>query len=322
MLIIIFNKLNNNSFLSNNNINTNKKQNNIIPRRSSSLINIKKGKDLTFTANKNFYKLFNENEQKAISTLFHSEEELNNFKQKIGILENRNTTIEKQYIREIKDLKKSVDEKEDQIKYLNSKIRENDVKIKIFQNHSKEQKIMKIHNISPSEKHKEKKLNVDQQLKEFGVVNNLKNKNEKIEKLNDIINNLKEELDKNNIEKCKEKELNDIKKEIGVIEIVDVEKILPINTKKFMVSCLKIVENEVDICIKGKTHTSHRNRNNKSDLGIEVNTGKELNSVKVMKNIRKEKVYSNYGGPSNINNKSSKSSKKNKESYNNINILY
>jgi hypothetical protein len=263
--------------------------------------------------------LFNENEQKAISTLFHSEEELNNFKQKIGILENRNTTIEKQYIREIKDLKKSVDEKEDQIKYLNSKIRENDVKIKMIQSQSKEQKIMKMHSRSPTEKHKEKKLNIDQQLKEFGVVNNLKTKNEKIEKLSDIINNLKEELDKNNIEKCKKKELNDIKKEIGVIEIIDVEKILPINTKKFMVSYLKIVENEVDIFIKGKTHTSHRNRNNKSDLGIEVNNGKELNSVKVMKNIRKEKVYSNYGGLSNINiKKFSKSSKKLGEN-NNIN---
>jgi hypothetical protein len=234
-------------------------------------------------------------------------------------LENRNTTIENKYIREIKDLKKSVDEKEDQIKYLNSKIRENDVRIKIFQNQSKEQKILKIYSRSPTEKHKENKLNVDQQLKEFGVVNNLKNKNEKIEKLNDIINNLKEELDKNNIEKCKEKELNDIKKEIGVIKIVDVEKILPINTKKFMVSCLKIVEKEVDIFVKGKAHTSQKNKNNKSDLGIEVNSGKDLNSVKVIKNIRKEKVYSNYGGPSYINNKSSKSIKKNKESNNNIN---
>ena len=140
-------------------------------------------------------------------------------------------------------------------------------------------------------------MNVEQQLKEFGFDNNSKTKKEQIEKLNCIINNLKEELEKNNIEKCKEKEINDIKKEIGVIEVIDIDKILPSKTKKFMQSYLEISKDEVQINIIGKVHSSYQNRNNRSELNKNEINGKELKSVKIMKNIGKQnqKVYSSYG---------------------------
>ena len=252
-------------------------------QRSSSLTNIRND-NIQY---KNFYKLFNENEQKAISTLFSSEEDLNNFKQKIIILENRNQNSEKLYTKEINDLKKLINEKDDHIKYLNSKIHENEVKFKILQSKSKE----KMNNNLSYEK-KEKKINVEQQLKEFGYVKNIRNKNEQIEKLNNIINNLKEEINKNHIEKSKEKELNDLKNEIGKIEIVDLKNILPnikLNCKQ---SFLKIKRKEIQIYIKGKNNSNLiNNKHGKS-------SGKD-----------NKKVYSIYSG--------SKNNSQNKKKYNN-----
>ena len=68
------------------------------------MMNIKKDKDKDkdkdkeksnfYSSGKNFYKLFNDSERKAISVLFNSAEDLNNFKQKISIIENRNKRTE------------------------------------------------------------------------------------------------------------------------------------------------------------------------------------------------------------------------------------
>ena len=213
---------------------------------------------------KNFYKLFNESEQKAISTLFESEEELNKFKQKIKILENRNSAAEKQYSQEIKDLKKIINEKDDQIKYLNTKIHENEIKFKMLKNQAKEKNTNTISNTN--EKKKEKKLTVKQQLKEYGYGSNFKNKNEQLEKMNLIINNLKEELNKYQIEKFREKELNDIKKELEI----------PDNTKKFRNSFLKVKNEEIQMFIDGN-----------------ISPGKELKNVKILKNIGKDNKRNN-----------------------------
>ena len=290
------NKKNNSKILNSNSQNNSRNKVIIFRQRSSSLRNIKKKKDMKFcSTNKNFYKLFNESEQKAISTLFESEEDLTIFKQKIGILENRNCVAEKQYEKEIKDLKSMINDKDVTIQGLNIKIRENEMKIKVLENQSKEKE--KGHT-GPRKKQNGKKVDIDQLLKEYGAVpQNYKNKNEQIEKLKEIIRNLKEELNKYIVEKSTQKEINNIKNEIGVANMIDLEKILS-NEKKFMESILEIRKNEVQIFIKGN------------------NNGKETSNFTNFKNASRDnkRSYSNFS----ITTKNSKSLSRNKNN-NNIN---
>ena len=175
-------------------------------------------------------------------------------------------------------MKKIINEKEEQIKGINVKIRENEVKIRVLQIKSKEKD--KVNNNS-KEKMKEKKLNVDEQLKEFGYNQNIKTKNEKIEKLSLIINHLKEELNKNYIAKEKEKELEKIQNELQIEGIIDVKNILSNETKMFEQYRLSIIKNEIELFIKG-------NKVNDKE--------KEINSVKILKNIGKDnkKLNSHY----------------------------
>ena len=269
-----------NKILSINSKNNSNSKNIIFRQRSSSLNNIRKKQDLKFcSTSKNFYKLFNESEQKAISTLFDTEEELNIFKQKIGILENRNLSVEKKFTKEIKDLKKIISEKNLEIKDNNIKIRENEIKIKVLKNKSKEK-------IGNNDKKNEKKLNVDQQLKDFGYAQKLRTKNEQIEKLNTIINNLRAELNKNNISNGKEKELNDITNELGIKGVIDVKKILNNEIKIFDETLFKIIQKEVDIFIQGNINTNSKTNNNE----------KELNNIKILKNVSRDnrRNFSNY----------------------------
>jgi hypothetical protein len=259
-------------------------------QRSSSLKNIKKDNENKFiSTNKNFYKLFNESEQKAISTLFESDEDLNTFKQKIGILESRNSYAEKLFEKEIKDLKKMANEKDGQIKNLNLKIHEYEVKIKILENQLKESKINK-KNIT--EKQEEKKFNVQEQLKEFGFSQNIKNKNEQIEKLNAIINNLREQINREHIEKSKEKELSKIQKELGIIEIFDLKNVLTDKTKKFLQTYLKITKKEVQIYIKGN-NKSNRGNNSIDKYNNKNNDHKKVYSIYGAKNINDNKKLKN-----------------------------
>jgi hypothetical protein len=274
------NKKNNSKILNSNSQNNSRNKVIIFRQRSSSLRNIKKIKDMKFcSTNKNFYKLFNESEQKAISTLFDTEEELNIFKQKIGILENRNLSVEKKFTKEIKDLKKIISEKNLEIKDNNIKIRENEIKIKVLKNKSKEK-------IGNNDKKNEKKLNVDQQLKDFGYAQKLRTKNEQIEKLNTIINNLRAELNRNNISNGKEKELNDITNELGIKGVIDVKKILNNEIKIFDETLFKIIQKEVDIFIQGNINTNSKTNNNE----------KELNNIKILKNVSRDnrRNFSNY----------------------------
>ena len=65
-----------------------------------------------------FNKLFSEDEKKALSTLFKSEEELYNFNNKISILEDRNTKIENELKEQNKQLIKQLNDKDEKIKVL------------------------------------------------------------------------------------------------------------------------------------------------------------------------------------------------------------
>jgi len=65
-----------------------------------------------------FNKLFSEDEKKALSTLFKSEEELYNFNNKISILEERNSKIENELKEQNKQLIKQLNDKNEKIKVL------------------------------------------------------------------------------------------------------------------------------------------------------------------------------------------------------------
>ena len=220
----------------------------IFHQRSASVKNFAKRNIKFCSTTKNFYKLFNQSEQKAISTLFESKEDLDNFKQKINILENRNSTSEKQLNNEIKGLKKAISEKDEQIKYLNIKIKGDNAKIKILKNNSKEKES---HNLKENKKKSIETEKTEKNLKDFGFKEKSKNKNEQIEKLNLIIEGLKKELNNYYYEKKKEKEFDNLNIEIGLDGLIDVKKIISDKTKKFKEKTLKISKNESELFFQG-----------------------------------------------------------------------
>ena len=266
------------------------KKNILLRQRSSSLNNLRKKNIMKFcSTGKNFYKLFNESEQKAISTLFESEEDLKSFKQKIEILEKRNFSAEKQFEKEIKDLKKLVHDKEEEIKTINNKMRESELKIKGLESKSKEKENEKEKDKSKSkEKQKIKKLNVKQQLKEYGYDKNNNTKDDQIEKLNKIINKLRDEINKNHIAKQKEKEMDEISKELGIEGVIDVKKIISSRQKLFEEQGLKIIKKVAEVFIKGKININNINNN-----------VKDANTIRILKNVNgirdnTKKRYTNY----------------------------
>ena len=121
-------------------------------------------------------------------------------------------------------------------------------------------------------------MNVEQQLKEFGYNKKLKNKNEQIEKLNKIINDLKDELNKNYIAKEKEKEMDGITKELGIDGIIDVKKIISNDRKTFEEYGLEIKKQVAEVFIQGK---------------ININKSKEVNNVKILKNVSRDNLKKN-----------------------------
>jgi hypothetical protein len=94
---------------------------------------------------KNFNKLFNDNEKRALLTLFENEEDFQKFNQKLNTIEKHYSASEKRLQSNIKELKQSIADKDEQISYLRDKIRENEMKIKILLNqvHLERQKTTK-----------------------------------------------------------------------------------------------------------------------------------------------------------------------------------
>ena len=244
----------------------------IFNERSTSVKNLVKRNIKFCSTTKHFYKLFNESEQKAISTLFESKEDLDNFKQKINILENRNSFSEKQLNNEIKGLKKAINEKDEQIKYLNIKIKGDNAKINSLKNNNSKELINKTLKENRS---KNKSPEVERNLRAFGFKEKSKTKNEQIEKLNLIIEGLKKELNKYYYEKSKEKEIDNLNIEIGLQGLVDVKKIVSDKTKKFKQKILKVTKNEVDIFLKGVPPPAPKTNPNKE---------KDTKSVKLFRN--------------------------------------
>ena len=104
-------------------------------KRALSSANILEAKKkLKDNVNIKMNKLFNENERKALSTLFKSEEEFEYFNKKINVIHNHNSAIERKLLIEIRSLKKDNDDKNEQIQYLQDKLRECETKLKIMEN--------------------------------------------------------------------------------------------------------------------------------------------------------------------------------------------
>ena len=143
-------------------------------------------------------------------------------------------------------------------------------------------------------------------MKEFGYGKIMRNKDEQIEKLNSIINTLKEQINKEHIERNKEKEIYGIKKELGVIEIVDVKNILPDNPTKFIETKLKIIKKEVQVSLQGKKKINTNENINRLNNKNEYNKSYSIYSAKKSNNNLNKKNY-------NINKVGSLSSQKGKK---------
>ena len=168
--------------------------------------------------NENHYNFLNDKEKSALKNLFDSNEDYNSFRAKYNIVENRNKRAENQLEKKIVNLETQLKEKENLIEELNKKLKEKESTIKILEN-----KIKEMNNRIKIAENKNKRiiLSVEDQLKENGYnIDNLSVK-DKMNKLYDLINHLKKELDKNYIQKQKEEEISKINQEIGNIQFFD-----------------------------------------------------------------------------------------------------
>ena len=168
--------------------------------------------------NENHYNFLNDKEKSALKNLFGSNEDYNTFRAKYNKNENRNKRAENQLEKKIVNLETQLKEKENIIEELNKKLKEKESNIKILEN-----KIKEMNNRIKIAENKNKRiiLSVEDQLKENGYnIDNLSD-TDKMDKLNDLINHFKEELNKNYIQKQKEHEINKINQEIGNIQFFD-----------------------------------------------------------------------------------------------------
>ena len=108
-------------------------RNNMKNRALSSANILVSKKQLQDSVNIKMNKLFNEDERKALSTLFKSEEEFEYFNQKINVIHNHNSAIERKLLIKIRSLKKDNDDKDEQIQYLQNKCRECESKLRVLE---------------------------------------------------------------------------------------------------------------------------------------------------------------------------------------------
>ena len=118
------------------------KSKNNMNKRAISSANLLEKKKLQENVHVKMNKLFNDEERKALSTLFKNAEEFEYFNQKINALHNHNTSIEKKLVIKIKNLKIDNDDKDEQIQYLQEKLRECETKLKIMENKYNYEKFM------------------------------------------------------------------------------------------------------------------------------------------------------------------------------------
>ena len=272
--------------------------------RSNSELNIikeeKKSRTRFYTSGKSFYKLFDEKERKAINRLFQSNEDLNNFKVKIDNIEKRNNNVEIMLKNENVELHRKNKQKDDKIKALSEKEKQNLRTISECKNQIKNNKNLN----NKLEKQLKKQNDNEINYKEI-----IKKKEEEIKKLTDEKNKLietikqsQEDINKVNIMKNKEKDIQSFRDELGVINVIDVEKILKID-KKFSSLSLSIQKND-DICFMSIIKSSE---NKMPEMQDEINEKEEVKERKAKKEKTNKK-------------KKKKAKEENKDGENNGNI--
>ena len=167
----------------------------------------------------NFYHLLTDKERECLKNLFGSNEEYNEFCNKLNIINTRNKRVENQLQSEIARLIKYIRTKERENKNLNEQILLKDEKINNLE--SKLKIFRKKYNIIV-DKHK-KILKIKQQLNDENFNINSMTDKEKLENLNILVNHFY-------IKKRKLEEIEKIRKEIGPINFID---------DKFFVNFLK-----------------------------------------------------------------------------------
>ena len=198
----------------------NRNNNNNKLLRSTSVMyfrGIRKDRKIRELLKDSYYHLLNDKERNSLRNLFTSDEEFMNFSNKLDIIETRNKRVELNLEKEISNLHKTVDEQKEEIENLKKDIELRDKKIKCLESQLNELKGKNKKLIND----KKRNLSEENQLKKDGIKINIACDNDKKKKADILINRSKEELDKDYIEKCKEKEINKINKEIGDIYFLD-----------------------------------------------------------------------------------------------------
>ena len=198
----------------------NRNNNNNKLLRSASVIyfrGIRKDRKIRELLKDSYYHLLNDKERNSLRNLFTSDEEFMNFSNKLDIIETRNKRVELNLEKEISNLHKTINEQKEEIENLKKDIELRDKKIKCLESQLNELKGKNKKLIND----KKRNLSEENQLKKDGIKINIACDNDKKKKADILINRSKEELDKDYIEKCKEKEINKINKEIGDIYFLD-----------------------------------------------------------------------------------------------------
>ena len=176
---------------------------------------------------------------------------------------------------ENKELSKINIHKDKTILQINEKVKDNERKIKFFENKIINQKKINAYLVKESKR---------QIILEKNYIDVINIKDEEIQKLkgeilvlNETIEQLKSEINKLNIEKSKENELKEIKNELGAIKVIDANKYIKI-TKVFSVDILK-PNREIEHNYEGKKKKSLHNKGN-----IQKSNNKKKSIKKTMNN--------------------------------------
>ena len=255
--------------------------------KSNSKKELKKNKSDIFRTGNFFYNLFDEKERNAINTLFDSVEDLNNFKAKIENIEKRNNNVEIMLKNENNELIKKNRQKEEIIRELSEKDKENlkrinDCKLQLKTNQNINDRLEKII------KRKDETENIYIEL--------VKRKEEEVQKLIkekqiliETIQKNKEDIRRINMLKNKEKDLKSFKDELGIINVIDVDKVLK-PRKKTYTSPLSIQKNDY-LYFKGLSPMNKENESQEENEDSEESReSKEIKESKESKESKEKKI--------------------------------
>lgn len=231
----------------------NLKSNISTPLNNSSNIINKKYILLSPSSFKDSNSLFNENELKVLSSYFESNEQYETFLKKIQILEKYRKTNEEKHNKSKMHLKDTISDKNEQIEYMQQKINENEMKLRISNNTIKDnKKTIKIY---------QKKINEQQKFIDT-LLGNIKNQEKDSLKVNNEL-----EVAKNELQEIKNKDKDKI--------IIDIDTMISKDKKYIEISRdnkLKEIDNN---CTYKEDNEEIQNLTNQIEQPIKHLTQKE-----------------------------------------------